>query len=168
MSNQQATSNLVITRTLNAPRDLVFQVWTDANHLAKWWGPTGMSIHVAKLDLRPGGMFHYSMKTPDGHEMWGKFVYNEISPPDKIVFTNSFSDPEGNSVRAPFAPNFPLEVQNILTFTEQDGKTILTLTGGPINATEEEVQFFAAMQESMQQGFAGTFNQLEAYLATQA
>jgi len=167
MSNQAAASNLVITRTLNAPRELVFQVWTDANHLAKWWGPTGMSIHVAKLDLRPGGMFHYSMKTPDGHEMWGKFVFNEISPPDKIVFTNSFADPEGNTVRPPFAPNFPLEIQNILTFTEQDGQTILTLTGGPINATEEEVQFFAAMHESMQQGFAGTFNQLEAYLATQ-
>ncbi|MCU6793124.1 SRPBCC domain-containing protein [Paenibacillus sp. WQ 127069] len=171
MSEQQTTNpeyDLVITRTFNAPRELVFKVWTDADHLKHWWGPTGFTIHVAQADIRPGGIFHYCMKAADGHEMWGKFVYHEIVSPERIVFVNSFSDEEGNIVRAPFSQTqtFPLEIYNVFTFTEEEGTTTITLRGGPINATEEEIQFFHSMHESMQQGFAGTFGQLDDYLAT--
>ncbi|NOU97656.1 SRPBCC domain-containing protein [Paenibacillus sp. LMG 31456] len=165
MSATNHENELVITRTFNAPRDLVFKVWTESEHLANWWGPTGFSISVSKFDIRPGGIFHYCMKSSDGHEMWGKFVYQEIISPEKLVFVNSFSDPEGNTVRAPFSQAFPLEIQNVFTFTEDEGKTILTMRGGPINATEEELQFFYSMHGSMQQGFAGTFGQLDEYLA---
>jgi uncharacterized protein YndB with AHSA1/START domain len=163
-----ATNNkpaLVITRTFNAPRELVFKAWSEAERLAQWWGPKGFKMEVAKLDLRPGGLFHYSMHTPDGHEMWGKFVYHEITPPEKIVFVNSFSDPEGNTIRAPFSAIFPLEIMNILTFSEQDGKTTITLEGGPINSSAEELEFFIGMRDNMNQGFRGTFDQLEEYLA---
>ncbi|SDS74911.1 Uncharacterized conserved protein YndB, AHSA1/START domain [Paenibacillaceae bacterium GAS479] len=156
---------LVITRTLKAPRELVFKVWTEAEHLKQWWGPKGMNIEVSKFDLRPGGMFHYNMLTPDGHEMWGKFVYHEIVAPEKLVFTNSFSDAEGNTVRPEFSPVFPIEIMNVVTFTEQDGQTTLTLSGGPHNASTEEQEFFKSMFESMKQGFGGTFDQLEEYLA---
>lgn len=155
----------VISRTFNAPRELVFKVWTEAEHLMHWWGPTGMSLEVKKLELRPGGMFHYGMRSPDGHEMWGKFVYQEIVAPEKIVFINSFSDAEGNTIRPPFSSEFPLEVMNIATFAEHNGQTTLTLRGGPHNATVEEHAFYKGMFESMQQGFGGTFDQLDAYLA---
>lgn len=165
MSANKAANELVITRTFNAPRDLVFKVWTEAEHLKHWWGPTGFELGVSKLDLRPGGIFHYSMKSSDGHEMWGKFVYHEIAAPEKLVYVNSFSDPEGNTVRAPFSQTWPLEILNTLTFTENEGKTTVTLRGGPINATEEEMKMFDSMHESMQQGFAGTFGQLDEYLA---
>lgn len=156
---------LVITRTFNAPRELVFKVWTESEHLKHWWGPTGMSLEVIKLDLRPGGMFHYGMRSPDGHEMWGKFVYQEIVAPEKIVFINSFSDAEGNTIRPPFSSEFPIEVTNIVTFDEHEGQTTLTLRGGPHNATTEEHAFYKGMFDSMQQGFGGTFDQLDAYLA---
>ncbi|ARU62612.1 polyketide cyclase [Tumebacillus avium] len=159
-------SELEITRILNAPRELVFKVWTESAHLQNWWGPTGMKLEVAQLELRPEGIFHYSMETPDGNKMWGKFVYQEITAPERIVYINSFADEAGNTVRAPFSPIFPLEVMNIMTFEEHEGNTKFTLRSTPHNATEEEQQFYAAMHANMQQGFAGTFGQLEAYLET--
>jgi len=155
---------LVIIRVFNAPRDIVFKMWTEAEHLAKWWGPKGFDVIVKKLELKPGGVFHYCMAKND-MEMWGKFVYREIVAPEKLVFINSFSDKDGNITRSPFMANWPLEVLNTLTFKEQDGKTTVTLKGGPCNATEEEQNIFAANTGSMQQGFAGTFEQLDEYLA---
>ncbi|MBD0383683.1 SRPBCC domain-containing protein [Paenibacillus sp. WST5] len=164
MTTTMEDNQLVITRTLNAPLELVYKVWTEAEHLQRWWGPKGFKINVFKFDLRPGGIFHYNMQTPDGHTMWGKFVYHEIEKQEKIVWINSFSDENGNTVRSPFSSTFPLEIMNTLTFAEQEGKTTITLKGGPINATEEELQFFVGMYESMKQGFTGTFDQLADYL----
>ena len=158
---------LTITRTFNAPRALVFKAWTEAESLEKWWGPKGMNIEVAKLDFRPGGVFHYCMKTPDGNSMWGLFVYREIVAPERIVFVSSFSDTEGNVAPAPFFDGkFPKEILNTVTFTEQDGKTTLTISGRPVNPTEEELQIYTSLVENMEQGFGGTFDQLEEYLQT--
>lgn len=166
MSEVITGSEFVMTRVFNAPRHLVFQVWTEAEHLARWWGPKGFTINLIKFDLRPGGLFHYSMQPPGGEKMWGKFAYREIVRPERIVWVNSFADPEGNTVRPPFAPDFPLEILNTLTFTEQDGKTILTLRGVPIHATAAEHERFAAMNEGMQKGWTGTLDQLAAELAS--
>lgn len=158
----------VISRTFDAPRDLVWKVWTDAEHLAQWWGPKGCSIRVAKLDVRPGGMFHYAMAYQPGQEMWGRFVYREIAPPERMVYVSSFSDEEGGITRAPFPQlkgTFPLEVLNTLTLSEDNGRTTMTVRGGPLNATEEERATYRGMFGSMQQGFTGTFESLDAYLA---
>jgi uncharacterized protein YndB with AHSA1/START domain len=158
-------NEFVITREFNYPRDLVFKAWSDAEHLQNWWGPIGFKLSVTEFDFSPGGVFHFSMKSADGHEMWAKFVYQEIVSPEKIVYVSSFSDPEGNVVQAEFSNSFPLEVHYHLSFTEVDGKTILTLRGGPLHATEEEHSFFNGMFDSMKQGFGATFDQLVQYLA---
>jgi uncharacterized protein YndB with AHSA1/START domain len=105
------------------------------------------------------------MRAPNGAEMWGKFVYREIAAPDRIVFVNSFSDRDGNILRAPFAEDFPLEILNVLTLTELHGTTTLTLRGSPLNATEAEKNRYAAMKPSMNAGFNATYNHLEQYLA---
>lgn len=143
----------------------MFKVWSEVEHLKNWWGPKGFKLGVAEFDFRPGGYFHYNMQSPDGYEMWGKFVYHEIESPEKIVFVNSFSDSEGNIVRAPFSADFPLEIRNLVTFTEIKGRTSIILRGGPIHATEEELDFFKGMFESMKQGFGAIFDQLVEYLA---
>jgi len=167
MTEQQVNEpQLVITRVFNAPAALVFKAWTEPVGLAQWWGPAGTTITIKTLDLKPGGRFHYCMHMPNGGEMWGLFTYREITPPQKLVFVNSFSDAEGNIVRGPFFPNWPLEILNTLTLEETDGKTTLTLKGGPINATEEEMQVFATHVQSMQGGFGSSFNRLDEYLAT--
>ncbi len=92
-----APREFVITRAFAAPRELVWQAWTDAEALAQWWGPKGCTIRIVKLDARPGGVFHYAMQFKPGHDMWGKFVYREMVKPERLVFINSFSDPEGGS-----------------------------------------------------------------------
>jgi uncharacterized protein YndB with AHSA1/START domain len=156
---------LVITRVFDAPRELVWKALTEPDRLAQWWGPAGFEMLVSRLDLRPGGVFHYSMRSPDGRVMWGKFVYRELAPPERMVFVNSFSDQEGNAIRSPFSPTWPLEVLNAISLAESGERTTVTLRGGPINASQEELDTFRNSQDSVRQGFAGTFDQLAAYLA---
>lgn len=162
---QSDRPELVITREFNAPRDVVWKSWTDPEHLKIWWGPKAFKMLVCNVDLRPGGLFHYCMQSPQGGEMWGKFVYREIAEPERLVFVNSFSDKDGGTTRNPWMPTWPLEVLNKLTLTEKETRTILSLRGSPINATDEELKAFAAGAESMQKGFAGTFAQLDEYFA---
>lgn len=159
---------LTVTKVFQAPRELVFKAWTEPEHLKHWWGPVGFDLHIAAFDLKPGGLFHYHMQNAEGHEMWAKFVFREVAEPGKLVYVISFSDVDGNTVRAPFSELYPMEVLNIVTFTEEDGQTIMTLRSGPIDATEEEVSFFYSMHASMQQGFGATFDQLDKYLAKQS
>jgi uncharacterized protein YndB with AHSA1/START domain len=163
-ANDNNAQDFTCARTFDAPRELVWMVYTKLEHLSKWWGPAGFTWLSGTLDFRPGGIFHYGMRAPTGQEMWGKFNYREIVAPDRIVFTNSFSDKDGNTVRAPFANDWPLEVLNTVTFTEQNGRTTVSLRGRPFDATAEENARFDAMKPSMTQGFNGTFDQLERYL----
>lgn len=159
------TNELVVTRVLAAARETVWKAWSEAERLAQWWGPKGCTVEVAKLEFRPGGVFHYNIKMPDGSALWGKFVYREIAAPERLVYISSFADENGNIIRAPFSPTFPLEVSNTMTLTESGGQTTLTLRGKPINATEEERATFASMNASMQQGFGGMLDVLAEYLA---
>ncbi len=100
----RSAQEFTFTRSYDAPRELVFEAWSKAEHLAQWWGPRGCEIRVAKLEFRPGGMFHYAMQMPTMPPMWGRFVYREIVAPDRIVFVNSFSDEKGGLGPNPWMP----------------------------------------------------------------
>lgn len=89
----------------------------------------------------------------------------DIETPHRIALINSFSDEAGGITRAPFDEQWPLEMRNIITLSEADGVTTLTLTGRPENATPGEAAVYDAHHESMHQGFGGTFDKLEAFLA---
>jgi uncharacterized protein YndB with AHSA1/START domain len=154
-----------VTRVFDAPRDLVFRAWTETGHLTRWFGPVGFTTAARTNDLRPGGVFHYHMRAANGHEMWGKWVYREIAPPDRLVFVSSFSDEAGNTTRAPFSDTWPLEVLSTVTFAERDGRTTLTMRAVPLNATEAERKTFEGMHGSMQKGWGGTLDQLAEHLA---
>lgn len=161
---KMAAEDFVITREFDAPRDLVFAAWTEEERMAQWWGPKGFTMTFAKLDLRPGGMFHYGMRGPDGSEMWGKMVYREITPPERLVVVVSFSDENGGTTRHPMAPSWPLEMLNTITFAERAGKTTITLRSSAYNASDEERATFKSGHASMQGGYTGTLNQLDDYL----
>lgn len=157
---------LVITRTFDASRALVWKAWTEPARLAGWWGPKGFAWARGMMDLRPGGIFHYGLTAPDGKTtMWGRFVYRELVEPARLVFVVSFSDENGGVTRHPMAADWPLEVLNVLTLEESDGKTTLTLEGYPMHASEAERKAFEKGITSMQQGFAGTFERLVAYFS---
>jgi uncharacterized protein YndB with AHSA1/START domain len=161
----------VITRVFRAPRALVWDAWTQREHLARWMGPKGTTIAQSSLDLRPGGLFHYGMRAPDGAMLWGKWVFREIVRPERLVVVVSFSDANAGVSRHPMVPDWPLETLSTMTFAEHagiGGGTTVVLEWRPCNATEQERAIFAASHASMTQGWTGTMEQLEAYLASVA
>ncbi len=155
----------VTIRVFDAPRELMWKVWTEPERLKRWFGPKGFKMPTCKMDLRPGGVFHYGLRSPDGHEMWGKWVFREIVKPEWLVFVVSFSDEKGGITRNPRSANWPLETLSTVTFAEQGGWTAVTVRWVPINATEPERKAFEDGRESMKQGWGGTMDQLAEYLA---
>jgi uncharacterized protein YndB with AHSA1/START domain len=157
--------DFVITRHFDARRDLVFKAFTDPSRMMHWWGPKGFTVFAAKMDLRPGGIYHYGLKAPDGSSMWGKFIYREIVAPERLVFIDSFSDEAGNITRHPMSPTWPLELLSTITFDERQNSTLLTVRWALLpSATDEERKTFNAARDGMNQGWTGTLDQLAAYL----
>lgn len=92
ISTTQSDREIVITRVFDAPRDLVWQAWTDPAHIAQWWGPKGFTTRVDEMDLRPGGQSRYVMVGPDGTEYPVKGVFRELVPLERIVATDEFGE----------------------------------------------------------------------------
>ena len=160
----QLSTMLVIERTFDAPRDLVWAAWTEREHLLQWWGPKGFEVFSCTQDLRPGGIMHYGLRNDGGMTMWGRWVYREVTPPERLVFVSSFSNEEGGMTRSFFSDDWPLETLTTVRFAENDGKTTITMYGIPINAPESEHRLFESYHPSMQGGWGGTFDQLAEYL----
>lgn len=159
-----SSEEFTLVRAFDAPCELVWKAWTDAERLAKWWGPKGFTWTHSKMDLRMGGVFHYGLRAPDGLEMWGKFVFHEIVKPERLSFVVSFSDKKGGTTRHPLSAQWPLEVLNTTIFTEHRGQTTVSISGIPVNANEIERKAFKDGHKNMESGFTGTLDQLEAYL----
>ena len=161
---EQVAECFVITRELDAPREVVFRMWTEADHLVHWWGPKGFRITSCTNDPRPGGVMHYAMAWPDGTVMWGRWIYRAIVPPERLEFVSSFSNPEGELTRPPFDEEWPAEILTMVTFAEHGGKTKVTIQWSPLHAGAEARKTFAAGYDSMEEGWTGTFDQLRDYL----
>ena len=155
----------VITRAFNAPRDLVWKAWTERDRLMQWFGHKGSTMTRATLDFRPGGVFLYCLRVPDGKELWGKFVFREILPPERLDWVHSFSDEQGGVTRHPFNETWPLELLASATFAEHAGRTTVTVQWAPHRATAAERQAFADALGGMQGGWGGTLDRLDEYLA---
>lgn len=108
---------LLFTRVFDAPRELVFQAWTDREHLMKWWGPAGFSVTFLEMDLRPGGAWRKCMRSAQGGEYWRRGTYLEIVEPERLVFTYISDDPESDP-----------EHETVVTmiFEELGEKTLMT------------------------------------------
>jgi uncharacterized protein YndB with AHSA1/START domain len=132
-----ATGDVMIARVFDAPRELVFRVWTDPKHVAKWWGPGGFTNPVCELDVRPGGAIRIHMRGPDGivYPMTG--IYRETVEPERLVFTSAALDENGNPL---------FEILNTVTFAEQGGKTTLTLHARVVKATAKAAPHLAGAE----------------------
>lgn len=146
---------LVLTRVFDAPRELVFKVWTDPKHVARWWGPHGFTNPVCELDLRPGGAILIHMRGPDGtvYPMTG--VFQDVVRPERLVFTSAALDSDGK-------PMF--EVLTIVTFADEGGKTKQILRARVIKTTPQAAPYIAGME----QGWTQSLERLTAYVATQS
>ena len=131
-----------LTRLINAPREVVFKAWTDPEQLEKWWGPKDFTNPVCKIDPQPGGSIYIEMKAPDGivYPMNGEF--HEIVEPERIVFTSAALDKNGKQL---------FEVLNTVIFTEENGKTKLTLHAAVSNITDEGRPYLDGMNEGLNQ-----------------
>lgn len=153
------------SRACSTRRAIECGVRAEPDRLKQWWGPKGFVVHTCKVDLRPGGVFHYGMRAPDGSDIWGRFVYLEIATRERLVFIVSFSDPQGGVTRHPWSPNWPMQTHSSVQFEPQGARTRVAVRWSPHAATEIERKTFDEGRPSMQQGWTGTFDQLAAYLA---
>ena len=149
---------LTITRTLNAPRALVWKMFSDPYHLAQWWGPEGYSNRVEKLDFRTGGSWRHVMIGPDERELPTDNVILEVAEPERIVYRNAPADPKL------FGDNPPPAFTKTATFEDLgDGRTQLILLCTFDTAEHRD----AVVRRGFSIGTNQSFDKLEAYLATQ-
>jgi uncharacterized protein YndB with AHSA1/START domain len=142
-----------MTRTFDAPRELVWRAWTDPKHLMQWWGPHGFSAPVCELDVRPGGAILIHMHGPDGTVYPMKGVFLEVVEPERLVFSSiAQEDDQGNG---------QLELLTTITLAERDGKTELTLQATVVKAAPEAAGPLAGMEE----GWKQSLDKLTSYLA---
>jgi uncharacterized protein YndB with AHSA1/START domain len=169
MSSEGKSADFILSRVFDSPRSRLWHTLTDLEAMKHWWGPAGFTMIVGKIDLRPGGTFHGGIRSPEGYKIWGKFAYQEIVPPERLVFINSFSNEAGDVTRHPIMPTWPLETMTTLTLEEAAGpKTTLTVRWSPHNPTEIERKTFDAGHIGMKATWNGTFDRLAAHLAKES
>lgn len=146
-----AARELTLTRVLDAPRELVFRMWTDPQHVAKWWGPMGFTNPVCEMDVRPGGALRIVMRAPDGTDYPMIGTYREVRAPERLVFAFSAVDADGNPL---------LDGVTIVTFADRGGKTELTVETRAVGL----VPLAARMLEGMDAGWRQTLDRLEGHV----
>jgi len=161
MTHRVEGTELILERTFNAPRALVFEAFSKPEHLKHWWGPRGWTLPVCNVDFRPGGSWLYCMKCEDerqegfyGMEAWGKAIYLEIVEPERIVMEDYFADSEGNPVEG-----MPISISTI-EFVEENGKT--KLLNRTRYASAEDLQ--KVLDMGMLQGIGETWDRLDELL----
>jgi uncharacterized protein YndB with AHSA1/START domain len=151
-ASEQDARTIVTTRVLDAPRELVFEAWTDPKHLVKWWGPNGFTTTVRSIEVRPGGVWRFVMHGPDGVDYENRIVYDEIVKPERLVYRRS----GGDDVE-------PVQFQTTVTFEDLGGKTRLTMRAVFPSAAERNrvAEKYGAIEGAKQ-----TLGRLAAHLAT--
>jgi uncharacterized protein YndB with AHSA1/START domain len=148
-AEKTAERELAITRVLDAPRSLVFKAWTEPDRLVRWWGPQGYTMPSCSMDVRPGGVFRFCMRSPDGTDHWLRGAYREIAEPERLVFSWAWEDAEGRPGH---------ETLVTVTFAEDGTKTKLTLQ----HAVFESV----TARNAHQSGWASALDRFSEYVAT--
>ncbi|MFC7157374.1 SRPBCC domain-containing protein [Halomarina halobia] len=135
--------DVTIHRTFDAPRERVFEAWTDPERVSQWWGPEGFTVPHCEMDARPGGGFRIDMRAPDGTVYSNAGEFNEVVEPERLVVTSrAFEDEDGN---------FGLEVRQTVTFVDRDGKTELTLRAEVVTATPDVAEALEGMETGWNQ-----------------
>lgn len=159
--SKPAGRELVITRDFDAPRELVWRAWTEPEHFKKWYGPKAFTTPVCRMDLRVGGKFLWCMHRPDGHDYWTTGTYREVVPPERLVYTDSLADANGNVVPAShygITGDWPRETIVTVTFEVVGDRTRMTLRHAGLPAGE--------MSDMAGAGWNQSFDKLAASLET--
>lgn len=145
---------LIVSRFFTAPRELVFRALSEAEQLMQWWGPPSCPVVECTVDFRPGGVWHYRLRLPDGGEAWARSVYREITPPERISYLERSSDADGavtDERPAAFC---------VITLDASGEGTVLTAT----LQYESPLDRDRAIRNGVEQGFPAALLQLDALL----
>lgn len=160
----------VINRTFHAPKELLFDCWTDPKHLAKWLAPTGTEMTIISGELKVGSTLFYKMTNGSDMTLYGKTQYLEIVRPERLVYRQNFADQDGNLGKHPFAPTWPTYMLTTIEFIaentdQQQEETRIKVTWEIFgDATPEERKMFFDAKAGMTIGWTGSFDKLEDYL----
>jgi uncharacterized protein YndB with AHSA1/START domain len=156
----------VITKEFNAPRQLVFDAWTQVNHLNHWMFPMpGCTCEFVSADIHDGGTSLHKITMPNGHEMWLFTKYDEVIAPEKLVFLQYMSNQQGEILPNPRMPHWPKHMLATLLFEElSDNQTKITFLWEPRNPTPEEIEVFESSRADHHKGWGAGMEQLHIYL----
>ena len=147
--------DLVVKRIIDAPLELVWKAWTEPEHVMKWWGPKHYTSPSAKIDLREGGKYIFSMRAPadqGGQESYTTGVYNKIIPMQYLEFTQSLSDKDGNPIdpaQIGMPPDFPSEIRTSIVFKARGELTELIITEYDWPVSQMYVYSLAGLHQSI-------------------
>ena len=158
---------LDFSRTIDAPRGLVFKVWTETEHFAQWFGPRNVDIPFCRIDARQGGALHFCHRLGDGTEVWLKGFYREFVAPERLVFELWFVDAAGRKAAPPMFPDWPTEITILTTVTFADlrGKTQLSVRQVYLPAQSATKDAVKRNREGARLGWGETFERLAEYVA---
>lgn len=151
-------------REFNAPCDVVWAAWTERRRLERWFGPRGTQATSIRFEMKPGGVVHTKLETPQG-AIYARWDILEVEPLKKLAYLHAVADEVGALAKLPWEGRFPTQMMTTVLFHALGEKTRVTLSWMPHEATAAEIEFFRSAMSGMQQGWAGSFEQLDAYLA---
>ena len=145
----------ILDRVFDAPREMVWQAWTDPELLPRWYGPNVETI-IHKFDLKPGGVWLGEMKW-GGKSNFSKVAFKEVAPQEKLVWHHSTSDSDWNIISSPMMADWPRVLLTTVTFEDMGAKTKVRLTQIPFEATEAEITCFAGAMAGMDKGWGSGY-----------
>lgn len=152
----------VLERVFDAPRELVWKTWTDPALLPRWYGPGAETI-VHRLDVKPGGLWLGEMRWGENAN-YQRVEYREVIEPERLVWLHSVTDKDWTIVANPMMPDWPRVLLTTVTFAADGGRTKLTLTWVPHEASAAEIACFAAALDGLDKGWGAGMRLLEELL----
>ena len=156
------TTEYVLERTFDAPREMVWRAWTDPELLSRWYGP-GIETIIHDFDLQPGGAWLNEMRWGENAD-FSKMVFQEVTQQEKLVWHHSSTDADWNIISSPMMADWPRVLLTTVTFEDLGDKTNVRLSQIPMDATDAEIACFAAMMDGMSKGWGGGYKIIDEIL----
>lgn len=158
---------IVLTRDLDAPRDLVWKAWTESERFARWFGPRGFELPVCEIDARAGGGIRFCHAGPDGFRVWVQGTFHEVNPEEGLVFSGTFTDEAGKPIPHPMIPDWPIEAVIVTTVsleTIDESRTRQTVRQEITPASLASHPAVVIERKGAAEGWAETLERLEEML----